>query len=368
MAIGQAGAILRLSSKPRGNVLRLVELPWLFALALIAITPLAAETLPPGPSRLVEFRQMPSSGGIGIERLELFDLRAQPTPRSAGMLALPDAYRALDPSEISVEIHKSVGLRFALAAPERLDNGRLGLPHPRVEAGDRLAVRARIAPTRVAAAATTSMRLPSDHLRTEARLRLTPEGAMIGEARTSASGPSEERLNRFLAGMEKAGADGFTATLMRRQALEGKLAILPQEGGVSTRFTLAPLMGRDGRHTVSMMPGPRLVRGAYVELVSHIRERRSGDVACPFQIQEQAIEMTLDAPERIGALPPDVAIRIGATAYDATYRREGNTIHVERRLVLDIGGETCSPAKLREIAPVIHAAAHDMSRRLSLTN
>jgi hypothetical protein len=326
------------------------------------------------PTGKVELRQVTlPSGALSLERVEVFQITDDVIARALDTFHLPQSYRGLSSEMVGGEVIRAIGLRVALGAADAAPDGSLSLAMPRLEKGDSIAIRTRVEPVALASA-TGALRLPIDRLNTTADLTLSETGLLEGHATIRATGHLAVLLDRFLSTLVGAEPQRLTAMVMQRQMLDGEIRsftpLVPQTDGsraAGLGFALNAAIGVDGRKSVPLTPGPRLVRGAHIGLVSHLREKRAGEVACPFQMQEQSLRITLPEGFRALPLPPDIAMQIGATSYRASYRRLGDIIQVERRLLLDAGGTSCSEARLREIAPVIQGAAHDMARRLTLT-
>ena len=135
---------------------------------------------------------------------------------------------------------------------------------------------------------------------------------------------------------------------------------------IRAAFRLSPATNREGARAKLIEPGPRFVKPVYVHLVTHLREKVPGPAACPHQSVHQRSRIRLPDRYHDITLPPDSRMQLWTTSYHARYRREGDVLHLKRTLVIDPGSTVCSVEKLKEIAPVIHAAAHDFNRQIAL--
>jgi hypothetical protein len=246
----------------------------------------------------------------------------------------------------------------ALLAPKAIAQEPLGL---RLSAPQHLASASTLVPKRE----------PPDRILVESEVELRPDGSLVGRAVTTASGPSGILLRRFVKPLLEMPLGAASERIMAQQMLSGVLTALnaQSEGeavAIGTTFLLHPIAHRDGARVALLQPAPRFVRPAYVNIVTHLREKIPGPVMCPFQSVQQRSRIRLPEGYPDLVLPPDVSIQLGTTSYHARYRREGDMLNLERSLLIDAGHSVCSVDKLKEIAPVIHAAAHDFNRRLAL--
>lgn len=338
-------------------------------LALAGPAPAFAENL---AGRALDWRAIPlDTGGIRLERTETLTSEAARQQIEGDSLALPPAYRGFLPAQITAEVIRAVGLRVAMPEAEQRADGALVLSIPPLQPADQLVIRAKFA-TRVAALPGADARPAPDRIVIESMATLRADGVLEGEARTEARGDSALLLQNFTGALAQRSGAELADFLLTRQMIDGNIGPLSrsalEKGGFEARlaYSFRPNVQRDGLLSLPLQPGPRLVRGAHVNLVSHLREKRGGDAACPHQNLRQSVQIKLPEGYPALVLPPDVTIQLGPSRYTARYQRLAEMLIIERDLLIDAGGPVCSAEKLKEIAPVIHAAAHDMARRLTL--
>lgn len=88
------------------------------------------------------------------------------------------------------------------------------------------------------------------------------------------------------------------------------------------------------------------------------------DGPCGGSALREHYSVQLPADVKIIAIPPDLHKASGELAYDATYRRNGQTIDIERVLARNFRTNVCSSAMLKQWLPLAREISNDLKRQI----
>ena len=206
-----------------------------------------------------------------------------------------------------------------------------------------------------------------------AKLTVGADGLLSGSTETRAYGASRAMLAEQLRRSAGASEATFVQRLLRRQNYRGEARLertAPQAAEepdrVSLHFNLRGDDDRKGADAVPLGGGPRLVMPVSARLRTLLREGRATPFRCVAQDFRQNVRIALPAGAAAFDLPPSVSVDVPGATYRASYALEGDTLAIERHFRLNAPGPVCTARDLKEMAPAIRAAAHDLARGLRL--
>ncbi|SRR5258708_3748117 len=98
-----------------------------------------------------------------------------------------------------------------------------------------------------------------------------------------------------------------------------------------------------------------------------LKEKRTQDFVCQAQTYEQIIDLHLPDEQTLTEAPGGVDISSSNASFKAHYDLRGQTLHIERRMVTRVPGQSCSPQVAVDMAPVIEAATKQFNWRPQFT-
>ena len=202
-----------------------------------------------------------------------------------------------------------------------------------------------------------------------ADLTVGRDGIVEGQSVTTADGPSSVLLRDLAGKFTGSSRELLRKVLMERQGLEG----LAQPGTIEDRgdqihvhlgFRLNAPGGSDHVQHIATIPGPSLYRPPLLGLLLALKDPSIAEIPCRTLILEQDFIVHLPDRRALVEMPKNVQAETEIGRYSARYRLEDARLHVSRKLELDPPSMMCNRDQLHYLAPVIRAAARDMSRKL----
>ncbi|MCL4648902.1 DUF3857 domain-containing transglutaminase family protein [Burkholderia multivorans] len=166
-------------------------------------------------------------------------------------------------------------------------------------------------------------------------------------------------------------ADAIGHELLRKTGMTGALHVSAASGDARNRPFTFELTGHvDG---IALMPGPAAlaipVMPAYSTIrafsdyvLTHVGD--AFDLPCAGVSVREHYRVLLPADARIIAIPPDVERDGERIRYIAKYRRDGQTVDIDRTLVRDFQTNVCSRAMLRNWYDTARAISTDLRRQI----
>ncbi|MCA3598429.1 MAG: hypothetical protein IOC64_09980 [Methylobacterium sp.] len=214
-----------------------------------------------------------------------------------------------------------------------------------------------------------TLRPADQHVVVRAELGLDHHGAISGHSRTEvrrAARPMLAQLTRRLGEEPEAMQE-----LLRRQGLVGtaRLGASEQDDPSLSQhleFRLENPLDGTAPLPVHAGGGPRLFRAPLAKLLPALQAGSDLPLACQPMRLEQDIVMHMPDQRSLLDVPPDLQVEASHARYQAIYRLEPTHLRIRRQLELDPPGALCSAEMIREMAPVLRAAGHDLDRPLNL--
>lgn len=204
-----------------------------------------------------------------------------------------------------------------------------------------------------------------------AELQIGADGAIDGQSLTESSGLAASKLQKLLHRLNESPRDASIAKILEQQALDGeaRLGSTDQRGGVLGQhlaFRLLPQAGSDTVMRVPTIPGPRLFKLPFVDLVPALKDQDVPFVTCQAITIEHQIVLHLPDKRMLVEQPKDITVAVPTGFYQARYTVEPTRVIVRRRLEFEPLQAFCSREQVLEMAPLIRAASRDLARQLHL--
>lgn len=204
-----------------------------------------------------------------------------------------------------------------------------------------------------------------------ADLRIGPDGAIEGQSLTETSGLATVNFRKLLHRLKAGPGDSGIARLLQQQSLEGEARLGPadQRGdaiGQHLSFRLSPLAGGDTVLRVPTIPGPRLFRPPFLDLLPAFDGRDAEIVPCRAAMIEHQIILHLPDSRMLVEQPKDMTVIVPMGSYVVRYEVEATRLIVRRRLEFEPGQPFCTRQQVLEMAPLIRATSRDIARQLHL--
>ncbi|MFC5359253.1 DUF3857 domain-containing transglutaminase family protein [Azospirillum himalayense] len=227
----------------------------------------------------------------------------------------------------------------------------------------------------VALTRTPAMPADDNRLSLAADVVFAADGTMRGTTLTQASGAAAMDLRAVMEQAAAKGGDVYARDVMMRQRWRGTASIdlrdpfdREEPYAVNSQFSLTGNIFTDPESNGVLPFGLRLVQPAYARIYGAIRDKRTQDFICESETFEQTINFHLPEGLKLTNLPEPVAANHPLTSYTARYTMNGQTLHVERRLVTRLPGQACPASMASELAPVIGVAMKDFNWRPQFSN
>lgn len=262
------------------------------------------------------------------------------------LVAVPEIRMMLDPvrlSELDIRLDPELAGRDALHL--RSDGGKL----------DKLPL----------------LRASDNKVFVRAELQIGADGAIDGQSLTEASGLAASNLQKLLHRLLESPLDASIENLLQRQSLDGEARLGPTEQrgdaiGQHLSFRLLPQTGGDTVIRVPTIPGPRLFRLPFADLVPALKDQDVPFVSCLATTIEHQIVLHLPDKRMLVEQPRDMTVAVPTGSYHVRYTVEPTRVIVRRRLEFEPRQAFCSREQVLEMAPLIRAASRDLARQLHL--
>lgn len=214
-------------------------------------------------------------------------------------------------------------------------------------------------------------RASSNRIVVRADIQIGTDGTIEGQSLTEASGLAsssfEKLLHRLKAGPAGSGMD----KLLQQQSLDGEVQLGPVERrgdviGQHLSFRLSPLAGSDTVLRVPTIPGPRLFRPPFLDLIPALQGQDIEVVPCRAVMIEHQIILHLPDRRMLVEQPKDMTVIVPMGSYQVRYEIEPTRVIVRRRLEFEPGQAFCTREQVMEMAPLIRATSRDLARQLHL--
>jgi hypothetical protein len=136
--------------------------------------------------------------------------------------------------------------------------------------------------------------------------------------------------------------------------------------GQHLSFRLSPLAGGDTVLRIPTMPGPRLFRPPFLDLLPAFQGRDVEVVPCRAVSVEHQIILHLPDKRMLVEQPKDMTVIVPTGSYQVRYHVEPTRITVRRKLEFEPGQPFCTKEQVLEMAPLIRATSRDLARQLHL--
>jgi hypothetical protein len=213
---------------------------------------------------------------------------------------------------------------------------------------------------------------PSDNkVFVRAELQIKADGEIEGQSLTESSGLAASKLQRLLQRLREEPQEASIAKILQQQSLDGEARLGPtdQRGdviGQHLAFRLLPQAGSDTVIRVPTIPGPRLFKLPFVELVPALKDQDVPFVFCQAVTIEHHIVLHLPDKRMLVEQPKDITVAVPMGTYMVRYSVEPTRVIVRRRLEFEPRQAFCSREQVLETAPLIRAASRDLARQLHL--
>jgi hypothetical protein len=204
-----------------------------------------------------------------------------------------------------------------------------------------------------------------------AELQIMADGAIKGQSLTESSGLAASKLQKLLHRLRDEPQEASIAKILQQQSLDGEARLGPtdQRGdviGQHLTFRLLPQAGGDTVMRVPTIPGPRLFKLPFVELVPALKDQNVPFVFCQAVTIEHHIVLHLPDKRMLVEQPKDITVAVPMGTYMVRYSVEPTRVIVRRRLEFEPRQAFCSREQVLEMAPLIRAASRDLARQLHL--
>ncbi|WP_246089432.1 DUF3857 domain-containing transglutaminase family protein [Paraburkholderia guartelaensis] len=159
--------------------------------------------------------------------------------------------------------------------------------------------------------------------------------------------------------------------LLRQSGLTGTIDVLTGDAnGLNAPVGLSVQGTVNG---LAIMPGPAALAVPIMPNYGSIRAfaeyvlRQAGEPLngpCGASALREHFRVELPAGAKIIAMPPDLSRTNGALAYTATYRRDGQTVDIDRTLIRDFHTNVCSGEMLKQWTPIAREISTDLKRQI----
>lgn len=215
------------------------------------------------------------------------------------------------------------------------------------------------------------VRAAANRIFVRADLQIGRDGTIEGQSLTEARGMAAVQLQQLLNKLHAGPADAGISKLLHQQSLDGQVRLGPVDQrddvvGQHLSFRLSPLAGEDTVLRIPTIPGPRLFRPPFVDLVSALRGEDVAVVPCRAVTIEHQIVLHLPDRRMLVDQPRDVSVTVAMGSYQVRYEVEPTRVIVRRRLEFEPGRAFCTREQVLEMAPLIRATSRDLARMLHL--
>ena len=233
---------------------------------------------------------------------------------------------------------------------------------------------------RVGSKATTVARTPvpkaeqyTAHLTSEATVQA--DGTIVGRNSLVAKGPAAIDARGVMRQFEQRGASEAVKLLLTRQRWAGSATFEtrspydrsdPYE--VKSNFTLTSLTSRLNTTALVVPTGLRLFGrplGAYAVVV---RENRLRDFPCDALTWSEKLTVNWPEGKKVLHIPKNVRISKPFGEYESTYKQNGRSLQVSRKLVWRVPGKVCTRQIANDLRDVSVAAARDFGARFRIVD
>lgn len=214
-------------------------------------------------------------------------------------------------------------------------------------------------------------RASANRIFVRADLQIGPDGAIEGQSLTETSGLATANFRKLLNRLKVGPADSGIAKLLQQQSLEGEARLGPSEQhgeviGQHLSFRLLPVAGGDTVLRVPTIPGPRLFRPPFLDLLPAIQNRDVEVVPCRAVTVEHQIVLHLPDRRMLVEQPKDMTVIVPMGTYVVRYEIEPTRVIIRRKLEFEPGQPFCTRKEVLEMAPLIRATSRDIARQLHL--
>ncbi len=227
----------------------------------------------------------------------------------------------------------------------------------------------------VAAVRTTALSADTNILKIKSDITLRADGTPLGVTTTTASGPIASSLRATVSQAALKGDDVFVKEQLTRQNWRGAGGMELRDSfsheepySIRSSFELTNQFFGNGPNKYPIPLGPKLTSSDFSAPIQFIREKRTQSFFCDAGTYTQSISVHLPQGQSLARTPGNVDVSSQFGAYVATYALSGQDLLVERRLTIRVSGQVCDAEIVRELSPVLLAAAHDINTRLAFTN
>ncbi|MGY8682620.1 DUF3857 and transglutaminase domain-containing protein [Bradyrhizobium sp. UFLA05-153] len=210
----------------------------------------------------------------------------------------------------------------------------------------------------------------SNRLTVTADVTLAADGTAKGTATVAAQGATGASLRGVMTQVALKGGDVLAKELLGKQNWRGtgNIEVGPATDHsepfvVKTTYDLSnKFFGDEGNRSAIPM-GPRLLLPALNPFDQAIKGKHRQNFVCQAQSYDQIIDLHLPEGRTPTNIPASVNVSLPLASFEARYELNGQTLHIERRTVIRVPGQSCSPQIATDIAPVIAAATKEFGWR-----
>jgi hypothetical protein len=211
----------------------------------------------------------------------------------------------------------------------------------------------------------------TNRLSIKADVTLRPDGTPEGTSTIEGRGAYAADLRAAMQAASLAGADAYVTTRLgfNRWYGQGSLALHDpfdhaEPYTVKTTFDLTNKLFGEGDNLNAIPFGPRLSQNFADRIANAVLKNRTQDFFCEAGVYDLSIDLRWPDGVSLKQAPEAVDVSSSLGSYRATYALLGRTLHVERRAVSRVPGQSCTPDMAKTMAKVVKAGARDFATRL----
>lgn len=215
------------------------------------------------------------------------------------------------------------------------------------------------------------LRAATSKLQVISEMSVAANGGLTGQTRAQARGPVSALLQANIRKLAELAPAERNRSLLERQNMTGQAAIISAGMGEDGKdytteidFRINGETGKDGSIAIPVFSGPRFIKAPHAAFIAALRDERDQPFRCFSEELSQNIVIHMPDAYPLPRLPGNIHVELANARYSAEYKFVGRALKVSRRLVLDLPSTICSREMARDMAPVLRAAARDMSRRI----
>jgi len=199
-----------------------------------------------------------------------------------------------------------------------------------------------------------------------------PDGNVTGTNVMRASVPLSIDARNVMRAIEQRGASEVGKELLTRLGWTGTATFdvhSPFERTdsyeIKSQFELTRKLFGDDVTPAALPTGPRAIVRPVSNFAVVVRENRQQDFFCLPASYSETMRLKLPEDRRIARLPKSESVSLPAGEYQSSYRIDGNTLMVSRKIVWRTPSSVCTRKMADDLAPVWQAIERDTNARVA---